>query len=95
MLFVSTQSRVRPPPQRLLPLTDVNNLGIIENVSAATLRNYSHQPGIGYSHRRNPHFRYMQQAGDSLHDLAQASVTLFVFLGQLPIIRRQQLDGLS
>jgi hypothetical protein len=35
-------------------LTDVNNLGIIENVSAATLRNYSHQPGIGYSHRRNP-----------------------------------------
>jgi hypothetical protein len=31
----------------------VNNLGIIKTVSVATLRNYSHQPGIGYSHRRN------------------------------------------
>jgi hypothetical protein len=42
-------------------LTDVNNLGIIENVSAATLRNYSHQPGIGYSHRRNPHLENQQR----------------------------------
>ena len=37
-------------------LTHVNNPGIIKTVRAAEPRNYSHQPGIGYSHRRNPHY---------------------------------------
>ena len=36
----------------------MNNPGIIENVSVAALRNYSHRPGIAYSHRRNTQLKY-------------------------------------
>jgi hypothetical protein len=37
----------------------VNNPGIIKTVRAAEPRNYPHQPGIGYSHRRNPQDEHM------------------------------------
>src|ERR1035438_7586849 len=56
MLFVTIQVSARPPPASRR-LTHVNNPGIIKTVRAAEPRNYSHQPGIGYSHRRNPHER--------------------------------------
>src|ERR1035438_877024 len=53
MLFVTIQVSARPPPASRR-LTHVNNLGIIKTVRAAEPRNYSHQPGIGYSDRKNP-----------------------------------------